>query len=148
MSGDTLEYIHRKKRTVIRPENGVYTLRPDRGCLWLQRLALWVLEKLKCERMTAEEVFEVHHVHLPTFSARALAQIDGLMEQLYHGPDLRIVMGTHDFAEMLEDRERNHPFEFVSGAEICGPQGPKWLGYKVQVLPTFKGIAVIPEKIQ
>lgn len=137
----TIEFVHLKSVHQVIELRDAFEVRKDRPCVWLQRLCVWVLRKLRAYAQKDTVEIQRAVIDADTFMGRLFKQRRSLVEAFNSEPD-RLLIGCEDYAELMNSHEiMTRAFSF--GARYG--HGQRMLGLKVQVIPWMRGILVMPK---
>ncbi len=138
---DVMEPVVEYTRTVS-PDT--YTLTPERGWVWVQRVAIWVLKKLRCNVVNSVVSTHMVAINETDLLEKARGQLAGL-RRLNIEPDF-IIYGA---AQDAEFRQMISPMEYTSYHEgrlhVGRDEWPALYGVNVRVIPWFDGVLVVPK---
>lgn len=134
-----IEFVELEHLTTWELQGDAFGLTPERGWVWLQKLCIWVLRKLGCFYNKPEVEIKRHIIAPDDFMERFFKQSNAL-EDLRMRP-AAILVGAEDYRDLMQSSLANEAFSFPAryghGGQICG--------LEVIVLPTIRGMVVLPE---
>lgn len=125
-----------------------YALRPDKKHVWLQRTAIWVLEKLGARHRVEQETVTQHHIN--TVSAmEKLHRSAGAFRRSYGEWPSTVLMGRDDYVGLMTDGAPSGQFAFNGAYHVGENSVRKVMGMRIVVLPEMKGILPLtPSQVQ
>jgi len=133
----------RDSRDVYMPD--AYQLRTERGYVWLQKLAIYILRKLGCFAATKETTV-LKHVFDTKGLAEALWRQRAEVFELYHMRGARLLVGYEDF-ERLTGIPMYKPFSFEVPYSAMEAGKPTVFDMQITVIPWMKGMLVLPKEL-
>lgn len=139
-----------EKKTGYLPDS--FQLREDRGYVWLQKIALWVLKKLGCYAIKTEQVAVKVVIDTKKIVDKVMIQ-DEELAKLYHYRGSRLLVGHEEFREMCRV-EMSHPLslsaQYIWQERASTMTEPYKVtrtacGLKVTVIPWMRGVLVLPK---
>jgi hypothetical protein len=132
-----------------------FTLRKERGWVWLQRLCFWVLRKIGAYHLeTIETVTYGPFDRNEKLSQRLFDIVEETLGwDTFDDTQWMVVMGRDEFRQLDQDKELLHVFGFVIGMEMRRPIRNRFGEYKVGtfhgidvvVLPWVEGMTLVPK---
>lgn len=122
-----------------------FELRTDRGYIWLQKSAIWVLRKLKCfaRREFVTSVKTV--IETNKFMEKIYRQENELLN-LYHLQGERLLVGPDEFGELMS--LPMHQMLSFHGQYEAFKDGKRRLhNMEITIVPWMKGMLVIPKDL-
>lgn len=137
----TVEFFTRRDRRVPFVRKDAFALREDRGFVWLQKLAIFVLAKLGCQLV--EDRVEVQRVVLDgrTFVERILKQRAEL-ERHFNKRAVSLLIGAEDYADLMGSPEITQMLTFR--ADDAYMYRGEFMGLTVTIVPWMRGLLVMP----
>lgn len=133
-----IEFVELRETTVWHLHEDAFSLKPENGWVWLQRLCFWVLRKLRCYYNEPSVEVTRHVVSPDDFMERFFQQCDAL-DVLRSRPEA-ILMGAEDYRDLMHSPLACEAFSFDAQYNSPG----RIHGVTVIVLPTVRGMAVLP----
>jgi hypothetical protein len=125
--------------TTVVSLNNAYTLRKDKRFIWLQKLCLWILQKVGAEYQYGHTTFKYHEIDTRQFVEKIVGEIYAV-KQHYHIQPTKILIGTRDFQELMGRGEMHGVYTFNTSY----PDGQRqMLGLNVQIIPWMRGILIL-----
>ena len=123
---------------IVVEHKDVFTLTPERGHVWLQKLALWLLRTLRCnwyEKTTTvtQFTFEEHD-----FARNLYRQRDDLFD-FFGRTGSQLLIGGEDFRALMDSPEVTRDFTFY--VELARDR--RVFNLSVRVIPWMKGMVVV-----
>lgn len=137
---ETVTIYSMRHETLVTEDKDSYSFRKDRGFHRVQKLCLWVLEKIGARNLSIDK-----QVKFVRFSPKDV--MDSLFKQRRNALQYldidanEIFIGQDDFMELTGQASGN-PFSFMGEYWQSG----KCFGCKVTVVPWMKGVLVVPSK--
>lgn len=125
-----------------------FRYRPDRGWLLVQRLCFWILDKLGCYAIDHKVEFRSVRIEGDKLLQGLMRQQENLIQH-YHVHGERVLVGSKQFCEIMNDEYLNQPINFEVPYWVTEGRGDKYTlaGMKVSVIPWMEGILVMPKEI-
>lgn len=138
--------------------NDSFALRKDRPAIWLQKICIWVLRKLKAYGQIEVTTYKTCVIgergeHFMNNLTRHYAN---LHEDLWTKPK-RLIIGSKTFSEVMRIEECMSIFSFQSEYKLPRdkdpddfpgkyPSGPYWTcyGLRVDIIPWMEGMVFLP----
>lgn len=134
---ETVQFVTCQRTDSLVRVNDAFAFNPRRGWQWLQRAALWVLQKLGCYYMEKNSSYSYHALHVPTFMERIYCQQQEL-RRTYGKKAVTLLMGAEDYREMMGSAEVRQYVELdLSGIT-------KVQGLQLKIIPWMRGVVVLP----
>jgi hypothetical protein len=140
---EDVHFVTHQESTLRRPLLDRYELNPSRGHVWLQRLAIWVLRRLKCyafEHITTRTAFRFNPA---SFTEKILGQRSYLW-RLYHREGCVLLIGSKDFSELMNAPEFQQHLSFGSPYMVNGTV----YNMRVVIIPWMEGVLVVPKEFE
>lgn len=142
MASQVIEFVETQRDILETYLPDSFQLRRDRGWVWVQKIAIWILRKLGCYAVQKELKLTRHVVNTDSL-IEALYKQQGEMFKCYHYRGERLLIGPEEFRE-LTGEDLKYPtsmrlsYNWQEGAEatVCG--------LKVTIVPWMKGLLVVP----
>jgi len=120
-----------------------YSFNRARGWVWLQRLALWVLNKLKCYAINSVITCTRHTVELPKL-IEAIHRQNSELLSMYDLRGERLLIGAKEFSDLMN----SDIYNLVSFTlPYRTSYSPTIMGMKVTVIPWMSGLLVLPKEL-
>jgi hypothetical protein len=131
------------------PLEDQFKLCTERGHVWLQRMAIWVLRRLGCNAITIRVEATRVTVNTDHFMSNLIAQ-DRELVSMYHQRGDRLLLGNEEFHKLVNcDILNNHPISFEAAYRHTVREGNEYsiggFKMKVTVIPWMKGMLVLPK---
>jgi len=125
----------------VKPVPDAYMFRADRRAHWLQRVCLWMLNKLDATAHVSTT--EVRRVRLDgdKFMDRLYAQQRELFDQFGYDANT-LLIGSEDYEELMGSPEVHQMMRFAAPYA----RGERLLDLDVRVVPWMRGMVVLPTK--
>src|ERR1700760_835201 len=145
MNREYVDVVELRRISEVKVLQDTFELRPERPAVWLQRVCLWVLRKLGCFASTDVIRYERHHIgkNGERFMQRLLKAKNAIQGSLEMKPT-RLLIGSEQYAELMEEMVSKAPFAFDSQYYIGGYDRPTVIGLRVEVIPWMRGILLLP----
>lgn len=135
-----IEFVEHRQHTRTVQVVDAFELRRDRPAVWLQRLCLWVLAKLKCYSSKDTVTVTRHLVDGKTFMERLFKQKRALTEGFGLEPKT-LLIGGEDYQELMGSPEVMQFMQFSSEYRYGRNTV---VGLEVKVIPWMRGLVVMP----
>lgn len=128
--------LHETQRHFVRED--VYALRKDRKHLWLQKLAIYVLERLGCYWI--DHTISVTRVRIDgkTFAERLHKQRRELFRH-FNRDAKTLLIGAEDYQELMGSPEIHQMLSFQASVGY----GREIMGLEVKVIPWMRGAVIV-----
>ena len=147
---DTVDFVEILPAQQIFTFASVFSLRPDRGYLWLQRICFRILRAIGAFHQT-ESVTYQRTVVSRRATMDAILRMKDVLAQLGNGGETLLV-GPEEFKQITNSTPPQiRPFAFdleylrhAPPAPDGTPRRPTVLGMRICIIPWMKGMIVVP----
>lgn len=124
----------------------LFELRHDRGWVWLQRAAFWVLSKIGAFHLDTSVVFHRTPGENNNVLDSLVAQHAYWLDAMWHLDRPQIFMGPDDYPELLRLAEFMDmtPVSFSGRIRLGYRTRVKWREIPISVIPWMKGAILVP----
>lgn len=137
-----VQFVALREKHVPHVRHDAFTLRKDRGHVWLQKLAIYILKKLGCELV--EDRIEVKRISVDgrTFGERIAKQRSELMRH-FNERAHTLLIGAEDYEQLMCTPEIYQSLTFRADNAFRFGRG-EVMGLQVKVVPWMRGMVVMP----
>lgn len=112
-----------------------YKFNASKRLHWLQRICLWMLDKLGCEQHDTQSTFSTIEVNFDDIADLIMEQAHGI-EQIHYRRCKYVLVGHRQFSELAkQDGNMLFRFSFLEGRRYA-----QFRGIQVVVVPWFDGV--------
>lgn len=123
-----------------------FEIRPEKGYLWLQCAAFWLLRKIGTFRTGMDVKFTQHRIDERDFIARIYKSKRAVVDQMAHDPGT-LLIGADDWRELMGGERIQSMYKFSSSIDWHDRNGPRVIGMRVVIVPWMTGILPIPDSL-
>jgi hypothetical protein len=132
-----------------RPIPGAFSFNPDKPLKRVQRLCLWVLERLGCQHSTEYKNYSRIEINLDSLFDMVLESADAV--SALYGDAGYLVIGKEQMDRLLIESgdilRFNVPLNHEMSGEWRRGYAPTVAGLRIVMVPWFDGVVVLPKNI-
>ena len=129
---------------------GAYSFNESQRMQWLQRLAIWTLEKLGCQYRQTQKEISYHQVTLDDIF-ELIMRSKHAINAIYHDQADCVVLGYDQMQELELDTHYRFGFnvsdQYISKIEHREMGRMRVAGLRIVFVPWFDGIVVLPKNL-
>lgn len=133
-----------KPVTLITELDSAYQFRKDKKHHWLQKICIFILNKLGAKKMISDNIITRYEVKPQKFLDQLLDQKYYIIKQLNMTPK-ELLIGSEEFAKIMREEDQFRYFTMKLDYRYGTHESIFVSDLKVTVIPYMKGMILIPK---